>query len=337
MTRRLPGALAALLTAAAACSHGATSSSVLPSSDLQSNGSFDPNEIVKSASMKDAAAMDEAAVLKFLQQTPYGAQSFLATYTAHGTSAASAIATAAQRYGLNPLIFLVRAEMDQGLVAATSYPSPPSRAEFAFGCGCPTLGGDGCDPAYTGFDVQVDCLGAALRESLDAVAAHGKTDGGWAPGTAGTTLDEVQVKPKDDSTAALYQYTPVVAVGQPGGNWLFWNVWLAYAGAIGYSGPGPSTTSWIGDGCTMSGTCVYGGTAGTCATQFPGGLCTLSCMGTCPTASGKAQTFCADFGTQGGFCLATCDPTAPQCRSGYTCTNVKEFGDTTVSQNVCFP
>jgi hypothetical protein len=328
---------ACVLALVAACSKSPGESSVLQASDLQGNGaSFDANEIVDSASMQDQGALDEAAVLKFLQKTPYGGSSFLATYASHGTSAARAIAVASGQYALNPLVFLVRAQMDTGLIGSTTYPSPANRVEYAFGCGCIAPGQ--CDGAYAGFDVQIDCLGAALRESLDAVAATGKTDGGWGPRVTSTTLDGVSVTPKDDSTAALYQYTPVVAVGQAGGNWLFWNLWRKYASFAGYGGAkGAPLTSWIGDACIATSACVYAGTAGTCATQFPGGLCTLSCTGSCPTAMGEAQTFCADFGSQGGFCLAVCNQADPQCRTGYGCKSVAQAGNGSTSQYVCFP
>lgn len=312
--------------------------SVLPALDLQSvGGSFDANEILDAASMQDAGALDASGVQQFLEQTPYGAASFLAEYASNGVSASDAIAGAAARYALNPLVLLVRAEMDQGLVASTGYPSPSSRVEFAFGCGCEAPGS--CDPTYAGFDRQVDCLGAALRDSLDAVAATGKTASGWGPGITSTTIDGVNVTPDDDSTAALYEYTPLVDVGKAGGNWLFWNLWQAYAGALGYSPPSGPTgpTAWIGDACTGSGVCEYAGASGTCATQFPGGLCTLACNGSCPSSPSEAQTFCADFGTQGGFCLAVCNPADPQCRGGYTCQSVAQYGASGTTQAVCFP
>jgi hypothetical protein len=232
--RALAAGLAAL---SLACSGGSGETPVLAASDLVAGGSFDAGELVPSAAMKDAQALDVAHILAFLEMTPYGGPSFLVSYTSHGQSAAEAITAAAQSYGINPIVLLARAEMDQGLVEQAGYPSPPSRVEFAFGCGCSAPGD--CDPQYAGFDIQLDCLGAALRESLDAVGAHGKTDGGWGPGIASTTLDGVTVKPRDDSTAALYQYTPVVAVGQPGGNWVLWNLWTKYAKAVGYAGPKP--------------------------------------------------------------------------------------------------
>jgi hypothetical protein len=322
---------------AAACAKKGDAS-VLAAQDLQANGAaFDPDEILDPASMQDVTALDGGGIEQFLEQTPYGGTSFLATYTSNGVPASEAIAAAAERYTLDPIVLLVRAEMDQGLVAASTYPSPASRVEFAFGCGCTAPGS--CDPTYAGFDVQVDCLGAALRDDLDAVAATGQTPGGWGPNLPSTTLDGVAVTPQDDSTAALYQYTPLVALGQPGGNWLFWNLWQQFAGALGYTPPsgGPGTAAWIGDACLGSGVCTYDGTEGTCATQFPGGLCTLPCSSSCPSSSSQAQTFCADFGAEGGFCLAVCNPSDPQCRAGYVCESVKQFGDTATSADVCFP
>jgi hypothetical protein len=331
--------LVGVVSVATACSKGGPgNTSLLPPQDLQSNGApFDADEILDSASMQDESALDAGGIEQFLQQTPYGAASFLSTYESHGIPASDAIASAAQQYSLNPIVFLVRAEMDQGLVASADYPSPTSRVDYAFGCGCTAPGT--CDPDYAGFDVQVDCLGGALRDSLDAIAATGQTAGGWGPGIAGTTIDGLQVTPADDSTAALYQYTPVVDVGVAGGNWLFWNLWQQFASALDYTPPSQPTgpSAWIGDGCAGNGDCSYDGTAGTCATQFPGGLCTLSCTMSCPSSPSQSQTFCADFGTQGGFCLAVCNPADPQCRTGYACQSVAQFGDASRSESVCFP
>jgi hypothetical protein len=331
--------LPSVVALAVACTKSAGEASVLAPQDLQAaGGTFNPDEILDSASMQDQQALDSSQIEQFLQQTPYGGgTSFLASYVSNGVAASDAIARAAQKYAINPIVLLVRAEMDQGLVASRTYPSPPSRVDYAFGCGCEGPGT--CDPTYAGFDLQVACLASALRDDLDQVAATGQTAGGWGPGLQSTTIDGAQVTPNDDSTAALYQYTPVVAYQESGGNWLFWNLWQGFAGAIGYAPPAKPTgpTSWIGDACTGSGTCVYGGTAGTCATQFPGGLCTLTCTASCPSSPSQVQTFCADFGTQGGFCLAVCNPQDPQCRTGYACKSVAQYGNASSTQNVCFP
>jgi hypothetical protein len=324
---------------AAACTKKTEDSSVLAAQDLvASGGSFNQDEILANGPMQDKGALDAAAVQQFLQQTPYGGPSFLADYVSNGVPASTAIASAAQVYAIDPLVLLVHAEMDQGLVASATYPSPASRVEFAFGCGCQAQGD--CDPTYAGFDVQVACLASSLRDDLDAIAQHGTTAGGWGPNVTSTTLDGVAVTPADDSTAALYQYTPVVAVGQAGGNWLFWNIWQGFVGAVGFRAPDGGTgtaASWIGAACTQSSACVYDGTAGTCATQFPGGLCTFACTGSCPSSSSETQTFCANFGSAGGFCLPICNPVDPQCRAGYTCESEQQIGAAGTSANVCFP
>ena len=287
--------------------------------------------------MQDATALDANGIQNFLQQTPYGSASFLSEYASNGVPAAQAIASAAQRYTIDPIVLLVHAEMEQGLIASTTYPSPPSRVEYAFDCGCE--GSGSCDPTYAGFDVQVACLASALRDNLDAVAASGTTAGGWGPND---TSHDARRRGGDAGRrlhgGALSVHAP--RRGRAGGRQLALLEPLAgLRSALGYTPPdgGTSASSWIGDACTGSGTCAYDGTAGTCATQFPGGLCTLACQGSCPSSSSQAQTFCADFGSEGGFCLAVCNPADPQCRTGYTCESVKEIGDTATSQYVCFP
>jgi hypothetical protein len=335
---RLAAVAACAGVLSAACAKSNEESSVLQGSDLEANGAaFDANEILDSASMQDQQALALTDVQAFLNRPPYGAPSFLSDYTSNGLSAAEAIVRAAQRYALNPLVFLVRAQMDQGLIGSSTYPLPAERVEYAFGCGCAAPGV--CDSAYAGFDIQVQCLGAALRDSLDQIASSGSTAGGWGPGATSTTRDNVQITPHDDSTAALYQYTPVVAVGTAGGNWLFWNLWQKYAAAISYSPPaaGTAPTAWIGDGCAGSPACNYNGTQGTCATQYPSGLCTLMCTQSCPSSRGEAPTFCADLGSQGALCLAVCNPVAAQCRTGYTCKSVAQAGNAGTMQWACVP
>ncbi|MGO8991712.1 MAG: hypothetical protein ACLQVI_00180 [Polyangiaceae bacterium] len=320
-----------------ACSSQQTSPSVLQSSDLVAvSKSFNPDEIVDLASFTDATGIAETDIQSFLEATPYGQPSFLSTYSSNGIRADDAIMQAAARYTLNPLVFLVAAEEAQGLVGTEAYPGTPASVEYVFNCGCATAQAS-CDPLQAGFDVQVECLANQLRQSLDAVAAGGRTAGGWGPGTAQTTLDGVRVTPADDSTAAIYQYLPTVAEGAPGGTWLFWNLWKKYATALNYAGAGGvvTPTASIGDGCTVSGDCGYPG--GVCATNYPGGLCTAPCTSQCPTDASGGAAFCADFQQQGGYCLPICNPSASACRAGYTCEKVAQYGDATVGQYVCSP
>ncbi len=314
---------------------------VLQAEDLATNAGaapFDPNEIVDTASFTDGLGLDPATVQSFLEHTPYGTRpSFLSTYQSNGVLASDAIVRVAQAFHLNPLVFLVRAEMAEGLLGDQTYPLPPSQVEYVFGCGCAAAGQ--CDPMLAGFDRQVDCLARALRASLDEIAKSGATAGGWAPGQPGTTFDGQTVTPKDAATAALYQYLPVVGTGS-GGNWLFWNIWQNYALATNYAGPagGPAGgTAAIGDGCNTPGDCADPGALCATGQNYPGGLCTLPCTGNdCPPSA--TGTFCADF-KQNGYCLAVCDPTVPaSCRQGYKCIRVHRFGASNPNdaQNVCF-
>jgi hypothetical protein len=322
--------------AVAACSSAPASPGVLNSSDLVAvNGTFSAAEIVDLASFTDATTITVAEVQSFLEATPYGYTSFLSTYSSNGVRADAAIAQAAARYTLNPLVFLVAAEEAQGLIGVGAYPATPARVEYVFNCGCATAQAS-CDPQKAGFDVQVECLAIALRGSLDAIAATGHTSAGWAPGSAQTTLDGLNVTPADASTAAIYQYIPTVALRKGGGTWLFWNLWKKYAAALSYTGSTtPTATASIGDPCTVTGNCAF--TGGVCATNYPGGLCTASCTGQCPTDPAHTAAFCADFQGQGGYCLPVCNPGASTCRSGYTCQSVAQFGSSTTSQYVCAP
>ncbi len=302
-----------------------------PASDLVDQGqgnTFDPNTLIDStASLTDPYALPDAtSVQSFLAQTPYGGATFLATYASNGVSAATSIANASTNYQLNPLLFLVRAEMDQQLISQTTYPSPAARVEYAFGCGCdvlpsPTNPNPRCDPSFAGFDKQVDCLGRTIRSYLDAVCGTPQeTASGWASGKESTTVDGVDVTPANEATAALYQYTPLVLVNQQGGNWFFWNLYEYYANFEAY--PGAIGESWVGDPCCGDATCPYQG--GTCAVNVPDGMCTASCSATvaCPTDPNRTAD-CTNLSGQ-GFCLFDCS--SDPCRQGFVCQTVAVLG-----------
>jgi hypothetical protein len=294
---------------------------------------FDANNIVNAATLTDASSFDVTYIEGFLRSSPYGSPSFLSTYTSNGVSAADAIISAAQRHQINPIAILTRAQMNQGLVSASRYPSDGSRIEYVFGCGCRAPGD--CDPAFAGFDIQVECFAYALRSSLNAIAADGRTAGGWGPGIAGQTLDGNTVTPTDAGTAAIYQYDPTVGTFATGSS-LFWTVFSNYAHALGYFGPPDPAIAgaWLGDACAKDGNCGYPNPI--CADNYPGGMCTLACTGSCPDQPGKAAAFCGAFDNQ-GYCLRVCNELAPSCRDGYACRKVKRFPTTSASQAGCVP
>jgi hypothetical protein len=325
MTPFPPSRLAAILVACALASACASSPSTsdLPPLDLApaKGTTFDPDEIIPAAAFTDALSLEPADIQRFLEQTPYGRSSFLSTYQSSGILAADAIAAAAATYRINPIVFLVRAEVAGGLIGAKTYPLPADQVEYVFGCGCtsPT----NCESAFAGFDKQVDCLGNTLRTSLDEITATGETAGGWGPGVSAVTLDGVHVTPRDASTAALYQYDPIVGQGKSD-NWLVWNVWQLYVDALAYAvppNPGADATAQIGDPCLAATDCAIASPVCATGKDYPGGLCTSKCNGTCP----GNDSFCADF-TNTGYCLAMCNPTDPaSCRSGYTCMLISQY------------
>jgi|GEM_PF-1063448 len=345
-TRRSVGAAIALAAVAplvsTACAKTATESTILEADDLKSSPDlpFDRNEIVAPGAFTDAQALDVPTIQQFLERTPYKTPTFLSTYQSNGIRAADAIVNAAVAHGINPLVILVRAQMEQGLLGAQFYPFPPARIEYVFNCGCPG-GGVACDANLAGFDRQADCLARRLRASLDEIAGPAQaTAGGWGPGKEAISLDGFKVTPADASTAALYQYEPIVGTGKRG-NWLFWNIWQEYAAFIEYDGPVASTStgSWIGDACAGDTNTCNGIPGGFCATNFPGGMCTVDCAANpCPIDPSHPDTFCADFLEAGGFCLAVCNPGVPgSCHDGYECKTVIQFGSPTSARFACVP
>jgi hypothetical protein len=203
-----------------------------PEDFADAGNTFDPDEIVDAMSFVDTTTYQASDIEAFLLRPPYShANSFLSSYVSNDMTAADAVENASVTYGIHPLFLLAAAEAAEGLVGRLTYPSNPALVEYVFNCGCD---GDGnCDIAYAGFDKQVACLASSLRQSLDQIAANGTTAGGWGPNATSTTLDGIAIVPDDASTAAIYQYEPVVDVNH-GGTWLLWNIWELYDNAQGF-------------------------------------------------------------------------------------------------------
>jgi hypothetical protein len=196
---------------------------------------FDKNAVLDDKSMRDAEAMTVADIQKFLDETPWGTKSALATYTENGKSAAQIMHAAATTHGINPLEMLVRVQMEQGLVSKKT--APASTIAIAFGCGCPHSAV--CSDAYRGFGNQAECAAGTLRRSMDrSITAQG-TVSGWKRNSAKDSQDGISITPKNAATAALYTYTPWV--GEAGGGRtgvggvsLHHQVWDRFAEAASY-------------------------------------------------------------------------------------------------------
>jgi hypothetical protein len=219
-------------------------------------GDFDRNQLMPDAEMLDADAFTAAEVDAFLKK-PYpqlsNEGSCLSRMTFGGKSAGTAIVATSKKYGLNPLFIMTHLQKESSLIGNTAATCSASKLAKAFGCGCPDNAA--CDPAYSGFEKQLDCAGKLTRSYLDDLGAGKTTIAGWKVGSPKKTLDAYTVTPKGKAAAVLYTYTPwvgdVASGGNapPFGNYLFWKVWGGYAKTIGYDGPGPVCDAVFVDVC----------------------------------------------------------------------------------------
>lgn len=313
---------------------------VVESDGKQDSLGFNPNLLIDDAVFVDYEYMTEEDVQAFLENTPYGRRSYLADYESDGQLTSKLIIEAARKHHINPLVFLVKLQVEMALISKRSTPTT-FQLNHAMGCGCP----DGllCHQALAGFGSQINCAGAMFRSYLDDIEENGSTISGWKPHGSKNTSDHLTVTPKNSATAALYTYTPWVLSGT-GGNWLFWNIHRKYSRAILKSRP---NHRWIGGPCTKNEECAYDGGICLGKTLLRNGTCSLSCDRLCPDSSQAytASTFCIDLGTAldnepAGYCVAHCDPSLfPEnegCPQEQKCVESVRFGDDSETQrSVC--
>ncbi len=301
---------------------------------------FFPNRLVDDAVFEDVGYLSAEDVQAFFEETPYrGSRSFLADFKPGGVAASKALVEGARARGINPLILLVKLQVETGIVSKTERPSE-RLVDRALGCACPDNAP--CDPAKQGFAAQVDCAASVFRRYLDDLDEDGSTISGWAVEETKETLDEVKVTPANRATAALYTYTPWV-LEREGGNWLFWNVLRRYTRHILADKP---NHRWLGGPCTTEDDCSLEGSI--CLRSGEVGLCSKTCDRLCPDSTSlyTSGTFCAALGmTLGGepsgFCVSRCDealfPETKGCREGFGCVEATRFAEAGVQKDVCLP
>jgi len=300
---------------------------------------FNRHLLIDDGVFADPAYLTVAQIQAFFEATPYGTRSFLADHSEAGLSAAEILAEAGTRHGINPLVLLVKLQVETGLVSKTSHPGS-HLVDRAMGCACPD--GGGCSALQAGFSEQIDCAGGLFRKYLDEIAGTGKTWTGWGPDRLKYTSDDVDVVPKNAATAALYTYTPWVLRGT-GGNWLFWNVYKRYSRHLLATNP---NHHWIGGACAADPVCSFD--EGVCLMPPEVGVCSRPCQGYCPDtiAPYASVTFCVDLGTPmsgipGGWCVARCDndlyPDTDGCPVGFDCLLSERYLHPETSKYVCWP
>ena len=318
----------------------------LPAADLVEvvpikgdGAAFNRHYIVDEGVFADPNYVSVTEIQSFFEANPYGTRSFLADHYDSGLSAAEILVEAGTRHGINPLVLLVKLQVETGLVSKTEIPSA-HLVDRAMGCACPD--GGGCSSLQAGFSEQIDCAAGLFRKFLDEISETGTTWTGWGPDRLKYTSDSVDVVPQNAATAALYTYTPWVLRGS-GGNWLFWNVYKRYSRHLMATNP---NHHWIGGGCASDTTCSF--PEGICLLPEDTGVCSRNCMGYCPDtiAPYSSVTFCVDLGTAmegipAGWCLARCDndlfPETEGCAPGYGCVLAERYLHPETSKYVCWP
>ena len=159
--------LATGLAVAGAAGCSSSDSSSTSATSAVSSAGFDKDNVLDDASLVDVAAMNEAQIQAFLEKTPWGTRSGLADYAVGSKSAAALLHDAAAANGINPLVMLVRLQMEEGLIHAKDVPE--SRVAVAFGCGCESA--TSCDEKYLGFANQATCMARTLRRDMDRLTA----------------------------------------------------------------------------------------------------------------------------------------------------------------------
>ncbi len=303
------------------------------------SATFDRHNLMDDATFTDTAFMSVADVQAFFEQSPYKRRSFLADQKVAGVPLSKALVDAAKRHGINPLVLLVKLQVETGLVSLETAPKQ-KLIDRALGCGCPD--NKPCAASEKGLGAQLECAGDVFQGYLEDLAAGRDTIAGWRVGEAKKTLDPLSVTPKNRATAALYTYTPWVLTGE-GGNWLFWNVAKKYQRHLLASKP---NHRWVGGPCVTASDCAFA--EAQCLTIGGRGQCTRTCSLYCPdsTAAYTSGTFCTDLGTAigsapQGYCLARCDESLfsknDGCAAGSSCVEAPRMNAAETTAMVCWP
>lgn len=124
-----------------------------------------------------------------------------------------------ERVQINPKLLLVLLQKEQSLIDEKN--PKPSQLDWATGYGCPD--GGGCNDRWKGFGKQVNSAAIQFFDYLKH-PHHYKYRAGNTYTFSNTDHPNSSVRPENNATAALYNYTPHVYYG----NYNFWKLWMKY-------------------------------------------------------------------------------------------------------------
>lgn len=204
---------------------------------------FDPSYIISDAELFDSGSMSLLEIEKFLQSRgSYLANRSFKNCDGHYKSAARIIYEAANNYDcdgvsippsptyeekaricepvtINPKALLVLLQKEQSLISDRS--PRQSQLDWATGYGCPD--GGGCNDRWKGFGKQVNSAALQFYDYMQN-PDHYTYKAGHTYTVSNTGRGPSVITPKNQATAALYNYTPHVY----NGNYNFYKLWLKY-------------------------------------------------------------------------------------------------------------
>ena len=314
-----------------------------PADEVKADGHiFDSSLLISDDVFVDWGYLSEDEIQAFLEDTPYGTRSFLADYREGYITVARQIAQVAKTYRINPMILLVKLQVETSMIFKTQTPTRHT-LDRAMGCGCPD-GQLGCHASDAGLYRQLECGGRLLRSYLQEIDAIGTTVTGWGPNKTKVTSDGLSITPRSAATAALYTYTPWVLQGR-GGNWLLWNVHRKYSIKVQRDRP---NYRWIGGPCAQDTDCGFADAVCLAGDRGALGVCTVPCERVCPDSGAlfTSTTFC--IGADGlrraqadALCVAQCNeslfPHNAGCRDDHVCQRIARYGEAETIRAVCVP
>lgn len=184
---------------------------------------FTPNYLISDAEMTDVSSMSQDEIQAFLDAYGTLGQREFVDVDDEEKPTAQIIADAAKRNGISPRVILVMLQKEQSLIDDES--PAQSQLDWAMGYGiC-----DGCTyetsaaQRFRGIAKQINSSTLQLADGyLADLEQNGETVIGMGPGIT-TLIDDIDVTPANDATAALYTYTPHLH-----GNQNFVKLWIQW-------------------------------------------------------------------------------------------------------------
>ncbi len=180
----------------------------------QSESVIDYNYIISDEEMAAYQTMSQQDIQDFLQSKNSYLSNLSATLdTGERVSISDIIFRASQDHQINPQFLLVLLQREQSLIEDPS----PTQDQLDWATGYSCLDGQACSDRWRGIQKQIYSAAEQFRYYYDHPEEYT-----FQPGKT-STVDGVSVTPKNNVTAALYNYTPHLS-----GNALFQTLWQRY-------------------------------------------------------------------------------------------------------------